>query len=243
MNMRAFRHEERDFSFSGLVARALLVVAALAAAGCTGRGGSVPYEPVGLTAPDTQSQPMANALVPVGALDTVTVSVFQVESLSGDYKVDAQGKIDYPLLGSVQAQGRTTQELRQDIAAALSQKYLQSPNVQVAIKDRAEQTITVDGSVRNPGQFIVKGPTTLLQAVAMAKGTTEDANPSRVVVFRTIRGERLAGAFDLQDIRRAKAEDPVIYGNDIVIVDGSKARQVYRDLMSTLPILGLLRPF
>ncbi len=241
--MRAFRHEERDFSFSGLMARALLVVAALAAAGCTGRGGSVPYEPVGMTAPDTQSQPMANASHPVGALDTISVSVFQVESLSGDYKVDAQGKIDYPLLGSVQAQGRTTQELRQDISAALSQKYLQSPNVQVAIKDRAEQTITVDGSVRNPGQFIVKGPTTLLQAVAMAKGTTEDANPSRVVVFRTIRGERLAGAFDLQDIRRAKAEDPVIYGNDIVIVDGSKARQVYRDLMSTLPILGILRPF
>jgi polysaccharide export outer membrane protein len=243
MNMRAFRHEEHNFSLSGLMARALLVVAALAAAGCTGRGGSVPYEPVGFQAPDTQSQPMANAMVPVGALDTITVSVFQVASLSGDYKVDAQGKIDYPLLGSVQAQGRTTQELRQDIATALSQKYLQSPNVQVAIKERAEQTITVDGSVNNPGQFIVKGPTTLLQAVAMAKGTTADANPSRVVVFRTIRGERLAGAFDLQDIRRAKSEDPVIYGNDIVIVDGSKARQMYRDLLSTLPLVGMLRPF
>lgn len=241
--MRAFRHEERDFSLSGLMTRALLVVAALAVAGCAGRGGSVPYEPQGFQAPDTQSQPVANASHPIGALDTITVSVFQVESLSGDYKVDAQGKIDYPLLGSVQALGRTTQELRQDIAAALSQKYLQSPNVQIAIKDRAEQTITVDGSVRNPGQFIVKGPTTLLQAVAMAKGTTEDANPSRVVVFRTIRGERLAGAFDLQDIRRAKAEDPVIYGNDIVIVDGSRARQVYRDLMGALPILGILRPF
>ena len=243
--MRAFRHEERNFSLSGLMSRALLVVSALAAAGCMGggRGGSVPYEPTQFTAPDTQSQPMANASHPIGALDTITVSVFQVESLSGDYKVDAQGRIDYPLLGSVQALGRTTQELRQDLASGLSQKYLQSPNVQVAIKDRAEQTITVDGSVRSPGQFIVKGPTTLLQAVAMAKGTTEDANPSRVVVFRTIRGEQLAGAFDLQDIRRAKAKDPVIYGNDIVIVDGSKARQMYRDLMSSLPLLGLLRPF
>lgn len=241
--MRAFRHEERDFSLSGLMVLALLVTAALALAGCTGRGGSVPYDPTGFEAPDIQSQPVANASHPIGALDTITVSVFQVETLSGDYKVDAQGRIDYPLLGSVQALGRTTQELRQDIAASLSQKYLQSPNVQVAIKDRAEQTITVDGSVRNPGQFIVKGPTTLLQAVAMAKGTTEDANPSRVVVFRTIRGERLAGAFDLQDIRRAKAEDPVIYGNDIVIVDGSRARQVYRDMMGALPLLGILRPF
>ena len=241
--MRAFGHEERDFSFSGLMSRALLVVAALAAAGCAGgRGGSVPYDTV-MAPPDTQGQIVSNASHPIGALDTLTVSVFQVESLTGEYKVDAQGKIDYPLLGSVQALGRTTQELRQDIAAGLSKKYLQSPNVQVAIKERAEQTITVDGSVRTPGQFIVKGPTTLLQAVAMAKGTTEDANPSRVVVFRTIRGERLAGAFDLQDIRRAKAEDPVIYGNDIVIVDGSRARQVYKDLMGSLPLLGLLRPF
>jgi polysaccharide export outer membrane protein len=245
MNMRAFRHEERNFSIPGLLARAMLVVAALSAAGCMsgGRGGSVPYEPTGFVAPDAEGQPVASASQPIGALDTVAVSVFQVESLSGEYKVDAAGRIDYPLLGSVQAQGRTTQELRQQLAAALSQKYLQSPNVQVAIKDRAEQTITVDGSVRNPGQFIVKGPTTLLQAVAMAKGTTEDANPSRVVVFRTIRGERMAGAFDLQDIRRAKAQDPVIYGNDIVIVDGSRARQVYRDLLSSLPLLSILRPF
>jgi polysaccharide export outer membrane protein len=243
MNMRAFRHEERNFSLSGLMTRALLVVAALAAAGCTGRGGSVPYEPAGFKAPDTEGQPVASASQPIGALDTITVSVFQVESLSGEYKVDANGKIDYPLLGSVQAQGRTTQELREQVAAALSQKYLQSPNVQIAIKDRAEQTITVDGSVRSPGQFIVKGPTTLLQAVAMAKGTSEDANPSRVVVFRTISGEQMAGAFDLQDIRRAKAKDPVIYGNDIVIVDGSRARQVYRDLMSTIPLLTILRPF
>ncbi len=241
--MRAFQHEVHNFSFSGLMARALLVVAALAAAGCAGRGGSVPYEPAQFDAPDTQGQVVANASHPIGALDTISVSVFQVESLSGDYKVDAQGKIDYPLLGSVQAQGRTTQELREQMAAALSQKYLNSPNVQVAIKERAEQTITVDGSVRNPGQFIVKGPTTLLQAVAMAKGTTEDANPSRVVVFRTIRGEKMAGAFDLQDIRRAKAEDPVIYGNDIVIVDGSRARQVYRELMGSLPLLSILRPF
>jgi polysaccharide export outer membrane protein len=243
MNMRAFRHELRRFSSTGLIARALLVAAALAAAACTGRGGSVPYEPGGFVAPDAQAQPVASETQPIGALDTISVAVFQVPTLSGDYKVDAAGKIDYPLLGSVQAQGRTTQQLRDQMAAALSQKYLQSPNIQVAIKDRAEQTITVDGSVRNPGQFIVKGPTTLLQAVAMAKGTSEDANPSRVVVFRTIRGERMAGAFDLQDIRRAKAEDPTIYGNDIVIVDGSRARAVYRDLMSTLPLLTILRPF
>jgi len=243
--MRAFRHEQRNHSFSGLITRALLVISALAAAGCVGgggRGGIVPYN-TKMAAPDTQGQVVANAMHPIGALDTLTVTVFQVDRLSGEYKVDTRGKIDYPLLGSVQAMGRTTEELRRDLADGLSKKYLQSPDVQVAIKERADQTITVDGSVAQPGQYIVKGPTTLLQAVAMAKGTTEDANLSRVVVFRTIGGERLAGAFDLQDIRRAKAEDPVVYGNDIVIVDGNRARQVYKELMGALPILGILRPF
>jgi polysaccharide export outer membrane protein len=169
--------------------------------------------------------------------------VFQVDSLSGEFLVDTSGAISYPLLGSVQAQGRTPVELSQAIASQLSQKYLQSPNVQVAIKQRAERTITVDGSVNQPGVFAVKGPTTLLQAVAMAKGISEDGNPSRVYVFRTINGERLAGAFDLQSIRRAQAQDPTIYGNDIVVVDGSRARQLYRDLLSSMPLMGVLRPF
>ena len=242
--MRAFRHDERNPSFRRLLKSAAVAAATLAAAACSGgRGGPVPYEPQGFVAPDVQAEPVASAAAPIGALDVLNISVFQVESLTGEFKVDAGGKIDYPLLGSVQAQGRTTQELSQQLAASLSQKYLQSPNVQVAVKERAEQKVTVDGSVRQPGVFIVKGPTTLLQAVAMAKGTSEDANPSRVIVFRTIRGERMAGAFDLKAIRRAQAEDPVIYGNDIVVVDGSKDRQMFRDLMQALPVLGVLRPF
>lgn len=241
--MRAFRHERRNLSPGGLIRHALIVGGALAIAGCASRGGNVPYEPTGFVAPDVQGQVVADMSRPIGALDTVKVAVFQVESLSGEYKVDPNGMIDYPLLGQVQAQGRTTDQLGQQIGTALSAKYLQSPSVNVSIKERAEQTITVDGSVRNPGVFTVKGPTTLLQAVAMAKGTSEDANPSRVIVFRTIRGERMAGAFDLQDIRRAKAEDPIIYGNDIVIIDGSRARQVYRELMGSLPLLTILRPF
>lgn len=242
--MRAFRHDERESIFRLLVKGAVVAAAALAVAACsTGRGGTVPYEPQGFVSPDTQAEPVASSAQPIGALDTLNVSVFQVESLTGEFKVDDAGKIDYPLLGAVQAQGRTTDELSQQLAAALSQKYLQSPNVQVAIKERAEQRVTVDGSVKLPGVYKVKGPTTLIQAVAMAQGLTEDANPSRVYVFRTIHGERVAGAFDLKMIRRAQAEDPVIYGNDVVVVDGSKNRQMFRDLLQTIPILGVLRPF
>jgi polysaccharide export outer membrane protein len=182
-------------------------------------------------------------MLPIGALDKVRINVFQVDSLSGEFRVDQTGMIDYPLLGNLQAQGRTTKELSHTIAAKLSERYLQAPNVQVAVIERAEQTITVDGSVKDPGVFKIKGPTTLLQAVAMAHGTAEDANTARVIVFRTVRGERMAGAFDLRDIRRAKAENPPVYGNDIVIVDGNRAQRLFRDLMTSLPLLSILRPY
>jgi polysaccharide export outer membrane protein len=244
MNMRAFRHEERDPLFRRLLRGAVVAAAALAMSACAaGRGGTVPYEPTNFTAPDAQAEPVASSAQPIGALDELNISVFQVESLTGEYKVDANGKIDYPLLGEVQAQGRTTDELRQTLVTGLSQKYLQSPNVQVAIKERAEQKVTVDGAVTQPGVYAVKGPTTLIQAVALARGTTQDANPSRVYVFRTIQGKRVAGAFDLKMIRRAQAEDPIIYGNDVVVVDGDKSRAMIQTLLQTVPVLGLLRPY
>jgi polysaccharide export outer membrane protein len=82
-----------------------------------------------------------------------------------------------------------------------------------------------------------------MRAVALARGASEDANTNRVVVFRTIKGQRMAAAFDLAAIRRASAEDPVIYGNDIVVVDGSRARSIFGYVMASLPILSIFRPF
>ena len=70
-----------------------------------------------------------------------------------------------------------------------------------------------------------------------------DANPRRVAVFRTIDGRRQAAAFDLTSIRRGEATDPPIYAGDIVVVDGSKVKAVERNILSTVPLLGLFRPF
>jgi polysaccharide export outer membrane protein len=141
------------------------------------------------------------------------------------------------------AAGKTAPDLSQLLASRLGAKYLQSPKVQVSIKEASAQTVTVDGSVRQPGVFPIKGATTLMQAVALARGTAEDANPRNVIVFRTIKGERVAGAFNLAAIRKAEAQDPTIYGNDIIIVDGNRARSVFGTLLASIPLLGILRPF
>jgi polysaccharide biosynthesis/export protein len=223
---------------------AFLAISAISLAACaSGRGGSVPYEPTGFVAPDVEAMAVPESQQRIGPLDKLRVNVFQVADLSGEFQVDAAGNIQFPLIGTVAAQGKTPGELQQEITRLLSASYLNSPNVQVAVLEQSTQTITVDGAVREPGVLPIRGATTLMRAVALARGTTEDANPSRVLVFRTINGERMAAAFDLQSIRRAESEDPPIYGNDIVVVDGSNSRRMWRDILSTLPVLGMFRPF
>jgi polysaccharide biosynthesis/export protein len=103
--------------------------------------------------------------------------------------------------------------------------------------------VTVDGAVKQAGSFPVAGNTSLMQAVALAGGTTEDANAHRVAVFRTISGKRQAAAFDLMAIRRGQAPDPQIYAGDIVVVDGSSIKAAQKQLFQSIPLLSIFRPF
>ena len=180
----------------------------------------------------------------IGPLDTLGVSVFQVKDLSvEEVQVDAGGRILLPLIGSVIANGKTTMELSSEIAAKLEEKYLQNPQVSVIVKEAVSQKVTVEGAVVEAGVFPIQGRTTLLQAVAMAKGAHRDANLRRVAVFREVNGQRMAAAFDMAAIRAGRAPDPEILGGDIVVVDGSQIRSVWRDIVSALPALGVFAVF
>jgi polysaccharide export outer membrane protein len=79
---------------------------------------------------------------------------------------------------------------------------------------------------------------TLIQAVALAKGTTEDANARRVAIFRTIGGQRQAAAFDLAAIRHGEAPDPQVYPGDIIVVDGSGVKAAFKRIIQAIPALG-----
>ena len=99
--------------------------------------------------------------------------------------------------------------------------------------------MTVEGSVKNPGVVPVAGSITLLQAIAMARGVDDLANPRRVAVFRQVGGKRTAAAFDLVSIRRGQSADPQIYAGDVVIVDGSGLKQVQKNLFQSIPLLTI----
>jgi len=123
--------------------------------------------------------------------------------------------------------------------ARLGETTLQNPDVNVRIKEAYARELTVEGAVRKPGLFPVKGELTLIQAVAMAEGPNDTANTNRVVVFRTIEGKRMAASFDLTKIRKGEASDPQVYGNDVIVVDGSEMKENYREFLRSVPLLTI----
>jgi polysaccharide biosynthesis/export protein len=179
----------------------------------------------------------------LGPSDVVDVLVYRAPEFSGQFRVDDSGKIMMPLIGSFPVQGMTTTQLASDLRARLSKSYYVNPDVSVTLKESVSQQIVVDGSIGKPGAYPLSGRTTLMEAVARAGGVGPDSNLRRVVIFRTIKGERMVAAFDLAAIREARADDPEVFAEDIIIVDGSRTRQALRDFFMTLPIIGLFRPF
>lgn len=176
----------------------------------------------------------------IGALDTLDVSVFSEPDLSvKGTQVDAAGNIELPLIGTVAAAGKTARSLADDIARRYGGRYLEHPYVTVSVATSVSQRVTVQGQVTEPGIYDLKGTTTLLQSIALAKGETNVAALSSVSVFRIVNGQRVGAIFDIAAIRRGEQPDPVLVGNDMVIVGYSRRKGAWRDVLSTAPLLNV----
>ena len=225
------------------------VVAIFLTAGCADtRGGTLPYDKP-LAAPDEQHFQTLPEDYKIAPMDTLAVKLYQgnlmpgQDQISGDYSVDLAGHISLPLVGEVEAANLTTAELDTKLSQLYGAKYFEHPDVSVAIKKSTAHVVTVDGAVQKGGQFAIAGPITLIQAISLAEGTRDDANPRRLAIFRTVGGQRQAAAFDLTAIPRGEAPDPQVYPGDIIVVDGSKVKAAEKQIFSALPLVGIFRPF
>jgi polysaccharide export outer membrane protein len=198
-----------------------------------------------LPPPDAYTQAKTGAEYRIGPQDVLDIDVSQVEELSKPATVDTSGKLLLPLVGQIQAAGRTPAQLSQDIATALKAHYMKDPQVVVSVKESQLQKVTVDGAVNSPGVYTLPGPTSLMQAVSLAKGADPKyANLHRVAIFRTVDGRRQSAFYDLADIRSGRTPDPQVYGSDIVVVDQSGTKGFFQNFSSGFGLLGMLiRPW
>lgn len=222
----------------------ILALAGLSLAGCADkRGGPIPYNVASFGVPDSPTVVPLETGYKIAPMDMLSVKVFKMPDLSGEYEVDLTGQISMPLVGSMAAADLTTAELDKALTRKLGERYLENPDVSVGIKSSTRRSVTVDGSVNRAGSYPVTGPMTLMQAVAAAGGTGPDANARRVAIFRQIDGKRQAAAFDLTSIRRGEAPDPQVYAGDIIVIDGSSTKVIQKQILNSLPILSIFKPF
>lgn len=174
----------------------------------------------------------------IGPLDTIQVEVVNVPDFTREIQVDASGRIAMPLTGTIDARGKTAEELARAVEQALRARYVRNPEVIVNLKSSVSQVVTVDGQVVEPGLYPVTNQMTLMRVIASARGLTEFARVSEVVILRTVNGRRMAGLYNMAAIRRGAYEDPAVYANDIVVVGDSPERRMFRDIVALAPLLA-----
>ena len=111
----------------------------------------------------------------IGAGDVLQITVFDHDDLTGNFHVEADGALQFPLVGRIAAAGRTTGELQSELRAVLDRDYLVSPQVAVNVEEYKSQAVDVVGAVRNAGRYFLKGATRLQDILAMAGGVANDA--------------------------------------------------------------------
>jgi polysaccharide export outer membrane protein len=196
-------------------------------------------QPVNLSIDTSAPNPNAS----ITPLDHLEVTVFREPDLSSaDVMVDESGHLELPLVGSILAAGKSTDELSDEIAKRLLE-YVKTPEVSVTLKQAASRRVTIAGSVVQPGVYPIEGRLTLLQAVALARGPSQVASLDDTFIFRVHDGKRSVARFDLGAIAKGKAPDPEVISGDTVSIGSSGFKTAWRDVLNTVQSFNIFRVF
>jgi len=171
---------------------------------------------------DKKPAPQAPALndeYRLGPGDKLRIEVYKDPQLSQSVQVRPDGKITLPLIGDIEATGHTPIEMRDTIAKQLKE-YITNPTVTVIVVEALASKIYVMGEVTHPGTMEMHGPTTILQALAMAGGFKEFANTKDVKVLRPNgdRGAVQTLRFNYKDVLNGDAKPFYLRSGDTVVV-------------------------
>jgi protein involved in polysaccharide export with SLBB domain len=118
----------------------------------------------------------------LGRNDRVKVTVYNEPTLSGEFSVNADGSLAFPLIGDVPAEGKSPIELKEALEKALSNGFVRQPSISVEVL--TFRPFYIYGEVNNPGQYAYSPGLTVLNAVALARGFTYRANQKRIFLKR-----------------------------------------------------------
>jgi polysaccharide biosynthesis/export protein len=171
---------------------------------------------LGVVAP-SHAQATAGYTVKPG--DVLEISVWKEPDLQRSVLVRPDGQFSFPLVGEVDARGKTVMELNKTVSERLT-KFISDAVVTISVTEIKGNKIYVLGQVNKPGEFIVNPSVNIMQALSMAGGMTPFAATNDIIVLRGQGKQQNAMAFRYNDVVRGRSLDTNIelLSGDIVVV-------------------------
>ncbi len=176
-----------------------------------------PATPSPTTAPTEQYR--------VGVGDVLHVNAYQQDEISGDFTVEEDGAITFPLLGRIPVVGLSLAEIGKRLEALLEKDFYVDVQLQVEVKQYRSRPVTVTGEVNQPGTYYLSGAMTLTQLIAEAGGVKATAG-SVIKLRRTefVDGEAQQRVWTLPIAETLATSGPELLAGDVVTVP---AKQLY----------------
>jgi len=156
--------------------------------------------------PQVAEQEEPESTFRIGREDVLDISVWRDPDLSRTLPVRPDGMISLPLLGDVQAEGQTPDELAQKLRQGLA-PYIQDPRVSVIVREVNSTRVYVTGEVAQPGAYALRGRMSLVQVIALAGGFSDFADRDGIRIIRAgEQGEGRIMRVRYSDLLREDAE-------------------------------------
>lgn len=151
--------------------------------------------------------------------DVLEISVWQEEDMAKTVIVRPDGGLSFPLVGNVQASGKSIEALETEVTEKLK-KYIPDPVVSVAVNELAGNKVYVIGKVNRPGVFAVSRNVDVVQALAMAGGMSTYAAANKIRILRREGDKQTATAFSYGDIEKGEdlGQNIILKAGDVVLV-------------------------
>jgi polysaccharide biosynthesis/export protein len=155
----------------------------------------------------------------IGPEDVLVIDVWKEKDLQREVVVRPDGWLTFPLIGNIQASGRTPGQLEKEIKTRLT-KFIPDPVVSVTIKQVHGLKIFVIGKVGKPGEYMVGRYVDVLQALTLAGGLTPFADEDEIKIVRKQNGKETVIPFDYSQVKRGRALEQNIQlkSGDVVLV-------------------------
>ena len=155
----------------------------------------------------------------IGPGDILFVSVWKDQAMTQTVPVRPDGKISFPLIGEIQAGGRSVAQVKEEMEGKIS-RYVPDPVLTVGIHEIRSLLIYVIGRVNSPGRFAVYTRIDVLQALATAGGCNPFADAKNIRVFRKSGNKTLMMDFNYNDVSTGKNLDQniLLERGDVIVV-------------------------